>query len=184
MSINLNWRGLRSLSTQPSSSDNKLPLCEQCEMRSEMRNRLMEYHSSEDEEWPIARMMRLQDEEEAGMRGRLTAPQNEVRKRQPKKKPSNRNDLLVDALRTKQMTLVDEQIYLHKVQQEKESINQEESQEKLMLIKTQRQIAEIELKEKQEIASIAKEEAEERLKLVKFQRQIAEIDFQKKQSES
>lgn len=117
----------------------------------------------EDEEWPIDRWLRLREEEEADTRGRLTAPRNEVRKRQPKKKPANKNELQFNELRIKQNALVDEQIALQKIQKE---------------------IAELELKEKKEIAPIAKEEAQERLRLLKMQCEIAEIDLINKKSQS
>jgi hypothetical protein len=117
----------------------------------------------EDEEWPIDRWLRLQAEEEAGTSGRLTAPRNEVRKRQPKKKPANKNDLQVNELRLKQKALVDEQLALQKIQKE---------------------IAELELNDKKEISPIVKEEALERLRLLKIKREIAEIELANKKSQS
>lgn len=114
----------------------------------------------DDEGWvdPIQQQILAQEAEEmenAGTHGRLTAPQNEVRKRAPKAKPSN-NVQKIDELRSKQIKLVEsqtqlveEQLHLQKILQETASIAQEEAQERLMHIKTQRQIAEIELQQKQ-----------------------------------
>lgn len=143
----------------------------------------IEHNFEEHEETSMNRYFRSQEEEMAAMDGRLTAPQDEVRKRRPRTNTSNKNDLLVEELRAKQLTLVDEQIYLHKIQQESAFISQEKSKEELALMKTRRKIAAIELKEKQENAQTNKEEAQERLQLTRLQRQIAEIELQKKQNE-
>lgn len=98
-------------------------------------------------ELPVARWLRLQEEEEANTSGRLTAPQNEVRKRGRKRKSPGENDALIEDLRKKQMALVDDQIYLQKVLVDNAMIAREEAQEKLELIKIQRKIAQITLNE-------------------------------------
>lgn len=112
-----------------------------------------------DDEFPIDRWLRLQAEEEANTRGRLTAPIGEIRKRQPKAntKKTAGNIQMVDQLRAKQINFVDEQTYLQKILQENASIAQDEARERLDLVKMQC------------------EEARERLKLVKIQCQIAEL---------
>lgn len=143
----------------------------------------MDYNLGQDGENEVNDLhnwVRLQEEELAAVNGRLTAPQNEIQRRRPRKNKSHTNDSLVEELRGKQLALVDEQIHLHKIQQE--SV-QERSKQELALIKTQRQIAEIEMKEKEENAQINKEEAQERLHLIRIQRQIAEIELKKKQNE-
>lgn len=88
----------------------------------------------EEEEWPVARWIRLQEEEEAETRGRLTAPSNEIRKRQTKKKSNSKNDQLVDELRNKQIDLVDQQIALQKLQREIAESELDKNKEKLKLI--------------------------------------------------
>lgn len=114
----------------------------------------------EDDEWPIERFLRLQDDEPSGTRGRLTAPAGETRKRKRAKKTTpDETNAMVDELRSKQLALVNEQLELHKILQETALINREN-------------------------ASIAKEEAMERLAMVKVQRQIAEIELQAKRMNS
>lgn len=104
----------------------------------------------EDDEWPVARWVRLQEEAEAETNGRLTAPENEIQKRRPRKRPTtNRNDALIDELRAKQIELAEEQIYLQKIQQDTALFARNEAEERLQLIKIQRQIAEIDLNKKQ-----------------------------------
>lgn len=103
----------------------------------------------DEEEWPVERWLRLQAEEEAETNGRLTAPAKEIRKRAPKRKANNTNDVLINELRAKQIALVDEQIQLHKMQQENAAIAKEEATERMELLKTQRKIAEIDLNAKQ-----------------------------------
>lgn len=145
----------------------------------------MDYNfDEEDEEWPIERHIRLQEEEEAATRGRLTAPPHEIQQRRPKKKQMTKNDLQIDELRAKQIVLVDEQIYLHKIQQENATATQEKIQEELALIKTQRGIAELELNEKQEAATIAKEKSQFEAKLIKLQCEIAENELRQKYNSS
>ena len=118
---------------------------------------LLDQGLPDDEPWidPIQRQIPSQEEEEmanAGTRDRLTAPRSEVR---PRRAKSNQRTVLndsqlIDELRQKQLTLLDEQIYLQKILQENALIAQEEAQERLMHIQIQRKIAEIELKQKEE----------------------------------
>lgn len=130
---------------------------------------------NDDQEWPIDRWVRLQAEEEAGTRDRLTAPQNEIRKRKPKPKAIRKNET-VDQLRAMQIDLVAEQTHLQKILQTNALIAQEEAQERLELKKIERQNAET-------TAAIAREEAQERLNLIKIQREIAAIELQNIQRE-
>lgn len=129
----------------------------------------------DDPEWPINRWLRLQAEEEADTRGRLTSPRNEVRKRQPQEKASRKNKT-VDHLREKQLEYVNEQIYLQKVLQENAAIAQDEARARLDLAKFQQQNAET-------MATIAEEKARERVKLLKTQVEIAEITLRQRQGE-
>lgn len=98
-------------------------------------------------EFPVTRWLRLQEEEEANTSGRLTAPQNEVRKRGQKRKPVSENDALIEGLRKKQMALVDDQIYLQKLLFDNAMIARDEAKEKLELVKIQRKIAQLTLDE-------------------------------------
>lgn len=104
-----------------------------------------------DEEFEIERWLRIQRENEAldvGTGGRLTAPQDEVRhrRRQSQQRQVPPNSGLTDTLRTSQINLVEEQIYLQQILQENARIAQEEA---LAMAQLQRRILEIDLEMKQ-----------------------------------
>lgn len=123
----------------------------------------------EDQEWPVERWLRLQDEEDqanrrgnskrtttrtnvqerlrnetaANLSGRITCPPDEVRKRVQQSKPNN--DDLVNELRCKQIELINEQIEVQKVLRETSLIQQEEAKERRMLVQAQTAYAELDL---------------------------------------
>lgn len=106
-----------------------------------------------DEEWSVDRYLRLQyerDMEDAGPSGRLTAPPAEVRRRKTAQKATSaESNAVLDELRTKQIALVNEQLQLQIILKETALIAKEEAKERMAMVKIQRQIAEIDLKEKQ-----------------------------------
>lgn len=106
----------------------------------------------EDDEFPIDRQLRILNEEEeeqrAGLTGRLTAPEHEIRRRQRRSKSINQDDTTAQ-LRAKQIELVEEQLKLHKTLSENAAIAKEEAKERLKMVATQRKIAELDLRLKE-----------------------------------
>lgn len=150
-------KGLEAKRMANADDSSRMAVSDDSDVRLIDRTHPLDQELPEDEPWidPIQRQIRSQEEEEmanAGTGGRLTAPRNEVR---PRRARSNQHTVLndsqlIDELRQKQLTLVNEQIYLQKILQENASIAQEEARERLMHIQIQRKIAEIELKQKEE----------------------------------
>lgn len=102
----------------------------------------------EDDEWELDRRIRLtreMEQEQGHLNRRLTAPPNEIRRRNRSRQTqsANRNgNSTIDSLREKQMQLVDLQIDLQKVLLENAKITQKETQEKYLYTKALRMSAE------------------------------------------
>lgn len=132
-----------------------------------------EYERAENDETEIDRWLRMMNEEEeenngnnlphllnndgVNASGRLTAPQNEVRKRQkgPKSSfnPSNPaksddGDDSVEQLRRKQIDLVSEQIKVQKMMFENAYLTQFELKERIRIAQIQAKSAELDLASK------------------------------------
>lgn len=120
-----------------------------------------------DQEWSVERHMRLaaevENEERAALRNRLTAPPNEIRRRDRASRIPNDN---TKQLRAKQLELVNQQLNLQEVLQG-------EAREKAQVVAEQLKLQ----KMLQENAMIANEEAKERLKAATAKRKAEEISL-------
>lgn len=144
------WKFIRDFVDTSARPKEKRPRT--TETTPEAANAMADEPIPSDEEWPIDRYLRLQyeqDMEDAGPSGRLTAPPTEVRRRKTAQKATPvESNAVLDELRTKQLTLVNEQLQLQKILKETALIAKEEAKERMAMVKIQRQIAEIDLKEK------------------------------------
>lgn len=117
---------------------------------------LPELLDKENDETSVDRILRLREEEDrnAHLNSRLTAPPNEVRKRRKQPATSTVTQTssvnLVDRLRQRQLDLVEGQIRLNQIQTDNALIAQEEARERLMMAKANRICAELEQKMKQQ----------------------------------
>lgn len=109
-----------------------------------------DFYMNDDEESPIARLLRLAREEEeqeaqrVGVGSRLTAPPTEIARRRTRQQRQAQVHPYADTtdLRAKQIALLEKQI-------EVENLRYEEAQERVKLITAQRKLAEMDLRIKE-----------------------------------